>query len=65
MSALLGLILYLLVFRPLRAAPAVARAVGSLGVMVVMTGVMVQRLGTRPPPVERIFPAGSLRGRWR
>ena len=25
-----------------------------------MTGVMVQRLGTRPPPVERILPAGAF-----
>ena len=34
-TALLGLLLYLVVFRPLRAAPAVAKAVASIGVMVV------------------------------
>jgi len=57
MTALLGLVLYLLVFRPLRAAPAVAKAVASIGVMVVLTGVMVQRLGTLPVSVAHIFPS--------
>ena len=60
-SALFGLLLYLVVFRALRTAPAVARSVGSLGVMVVMTAVMVERLGTRPPLVKPIFPSGSSR----
>ncbi|HEX9545846.1 MAG TPA: hypothetical protein VF942_00830, partial [Acidimicrobiales bacterium] len=43
-SAVLGLLLYVVVFRPLRTAPAVARAVASIGVMVVLTGVMGERL---------------------
>jgi branched-subunit amino acid ABC-type transport system permease component len=47
-SAVLGLLLYVVVFRPLRTAPAVARAVASIGVMVVLTGVMSERLGTTP-----------------
>ena len=37
-----------------------AKAVASLGVMVVMTGVMVVRQGTAPPPVQRIFAEGSF-----
>jgi ABC-type branched-subunit amino acid transport system ATPase component/ABC-type branched-subunit amino acid transport system permease subunit len=60
-TALLGLLLYALVFRPLRSAPPVAGAVASLGVAIVLTGVITQRLGTRPQPVERIFPAEQLR----
>jgi len=62
----LGLALYGLTFRPLRVAPPVAKAVASLGVMVVMTGVILQRMGTTPVPVDKIFPTevyelGSLR----
>jgi ABC-type branched-subunit amino acid transport system ATPase component/branched-subunit amino acid ABC-type transport system permease component len=65
-TALLGLLLYLIVFRPLRAAPAVAKAVASIGVMVVMTGLMAQRLGTAPVSVDAILPTnvwtlGSVR----
>jgi ABC-type branched-subunit amino acid transport system ATPase component/branched-subunit amino acid ABC-type transport system permease component len=56
MTALLGLVLYLLVFRPLRAAPSVAKAVASIGIAVVLTGVMVQRLGTNPVSVAHVFP---------
>ena len=55
-TRLLGLLLYLVVFRPLRAAPAVAKAVASIGVMVVMTGLMSQRLGTAPVSVDPILP---------
>jgi ABC-type branched-subunit amino acid transport system ATPase component/branched-subunit amino acid ABC-type transport system permease component len=55
-NALLGLVLYLVVFRQLRSAPPVAKAVASLGLMVLLTGVMTQRLGTNPPPVAKVFP---------
>jgi len=57
-SAAVGLLLYVVVFRPLRTAPAVARAVASIGVMVVLTAVMSQRLGTTPINVEPILPRG-------
>jgi ABC-type branched-subunit amino acid transport system ATPase component/branched-subunit amino acid ABC-type transport system permease component len=65
-SAVLGLLLYVVVFRPLRTAPAVARAVASIGVMVVLTGVMSERLGTTPVNVAGILPSkiwilGSVR----
>jgi len=55
-AAVLGLLLYGLVFRPLRAAPPVARAVASLGVMVVLTGDILQRVGSNPVNVTGIFP---------
>jgi ABC-type branched-subunit amino acid transport system ATPase component/ABC-type branched-subunit amino acid transport system permease subunit len=58
-AALLGLFLYVAVFRPLRHASATAKAVASLGVMVVMTGVIVQRQGTDPPPVRAVFAEGD------
>jgi len=65
-SALLGLLLYLVVFRALRTAPVVARAVASIGVMVVLTGLMAQRLGTTPVNTSAILPnhvwrLGSIR----
>ena len=55
-TAVLGLALYLLVFRPLRTAPAVARAVASIGVMVILTSVMTQRVGVNPVNVGPILP---------
>jgi ABC-type branched-subunit amino acid transport system ATPase component/branched-subunit amino acid ABC-type transport system permease component len=58
--AVLGLLLYAVIFRPLRNAPAMARAVASLGVMVLLTGVMTQREGTTPPSVAKIFPQGKF-----
>jgi ABC-type branched-subunit amino acid transport system ATPase component/ABC-type branched-subunit amino acid transport system permease subunit len=62
----LGLVLYASTFRPLRAASPVAKAVASLGVMVVVTGVIIQRLGSAPVAVDPIFPTnvwtlGSIR----
>jgi ABC-type branched-subunit amino acid transport system ATPase component/ABC-type branched-subunit amino acid transport system permease subunit len=56
-NALVGLLLYAVVFRPLRAAPPVAKAVASLGVMIVLQELMVQGLGTDPLSVDPIFKA--------
>ena len=58
LAALLGALLYVLVFRPLRDAPQLARAVASLGVLVVLQGVMAIRQGTSPVSVGAIFPTG-------
>jgi ABC-type branched-subunit amino acid transport system ATPase component/branched-subunit amino acid ABC-type transport system permease component len=55
-ASLLGLVLYLVVFRPLRRATPVARSVASLGVNLAMVGLFAQRLGTSPVVVEPIFP---------
>jgi sulfate-transporting ATPase len=57
-AALLGALLYLLVFRPLREAPPLARAVASLGVLVVLQGLLAIRQGTNPISVKAIFPTG-------
>ncbi|MGF7239371.1 MAG: ABC transporter permease subunit [Frankia sp.] len=55
-TAVLGALLYLAVFRPLREAPPLARAVASLGVLVVIQSLMANRVGTEPVSVDAIFP---------
>ncbi len=62
-SAVLGALLYVVVFRPLRNAPPLARAVASLGVLVVLQTMMSNRLGTLPVSVAPIYP--SHRWTWR
>jgi ABC-type branched-subunit amino acid transport system ATPase component/branched-subunit amino acid ABC-type transport system permease component len=56
-NTLLGALLYFVVFRPLRNAPQLARAVASLGVLVVIQELMALRVGTSPVSVSAIFPA--------
>ncbi|WP_007508085.1 branched-chain amino acid ABC transporter permease/ATP-binding protein [Pseudofrankia saprophytica] len=56
-GALLGALLYGLVFRKLLDAPPLAKAVASLGVLVIIQSVMVIRVGVAPVSVEQIFPA--------
>ena len=60
-SGALGLLLYAAVFRPLRNGSAVANAVASIGVSIVITGLVSERVGTSPRPVPRIFPTGQFR----
>lgn len=55
-SAVVGLVMYALVFRPLRTSPPVARAVASLGLMTLITALISERLGTDPVTVDPIFP---------
>ncbi|GAB2857494.1 ABC transporter permease subunit [Nocardioides pacificus] len=55
-AAALGLLLYGLVFRPLRGASPVAKAVASIGVMLVIQGLLASRVGTNPVPVDSILP---------
>jgi sulfate-transporting ATPase len=55
-NAVLGALLYIAVFRPLRDAPQLAKAVASLGVLVVIQGLMVIRAGTAPVSVAAVFP---------
>ncbi len=57
--ALVGPLLYLAVFRPLRRATPVAKAVASVGVMVVLNGVFQLRFGSQPPPSSGILPSGT------
>jgi ABC-type branched-subunit amino acid transport system ATPase component/ABC-type branched-subunit amino acid transport system permease subunit len=56
-AGLLGALLYALVFRPLRAAPAAAKAVASVGVMIVLQALLATQLGSSAVTVAPIFPA--------
>src|ERR1700728_2778687 len=60
-TVMLGLLLYAVVFRPMRGAPAVARAVASIGLTVLMTGLIQQRVGDTPVNVGSIFPSTSYK----
>ncbi|MCW2546283.1 MAG: transporter [Mycobacterium sp.] len=59
-AAVLGVVLYLLVFRPLRKAPPVAKAVASLGLMIIIQADVATRVGTSPVSVDAIFPTGTV-----
>jgi branched-chain amino acid transport system permease protein len=56
-AAALGLAAYVVVFRPLRAAPALARVVASVGLMVTIQAAIVLRFGSDNRPVAAILPA--------
>jgi ABC-type branched-subunit amino acid transport system ATPase component/branched-subunit amino acid ABC-type transport system permease component len=56
-AGLLGALLYALVFRPLRATPAAAKAVASVGVMIVLQALLATQLGSSAVSVAPIFPA--------
>ena len=59
-DAAVGLIMYATTFRPLRGAPSIAKAVASIGVMVVLTGLVTLRFGTNPMAVGAIFPTNTI-----
>ncbi|WP_245672724.1 branched-chain amino acid ABC transporter permease/ATP-binding protein [Aldersonia kunmingensis] len=55
-SGVLGLVLYVVVFRPLRTAPPLARAVASIGLMVLFVALAGLRVGSAAIGVDPIFP---------
>ena len=59
-EALLGMVLYLIVFRPLRSAVPLARAIASLGVMLALTAALARTVGTAPIAVDPIFSKSTL-----
>lgn len=60
LAGLFGVLLYGLVFRPLRSAPPVAKAVASIGVMLVIQAVLAARVGTVSISVKAILPNDPL-----
>ena len=60
LSAALGLLLYFAVFRQLRGRSPLAKAVASLGVMILLLGLVGQRSDGSPALAEAIFPSGRL-----
>ena len=59
LAGVLGVLLHLLVFRPLRNAPAAAKAVASIGVLLVIQAALAQRVGTSPVSTPPILPGGT------
>ena len=57
--AVVGLVINLAIFRPMRSAPPVAKAVASIGLMVLFTGVFVQRVGSTAVAVQPILPTSA------
>src|SRR3954468_729856 len=55
-SALLGLLFHLLIFRPLRHAPPLAKVVASVGLLIVLQSIIVLRFTGTPRPVKPILP---------
>ncbi|MEU6185833.1 branched-chain amino acid ABC transporter permease/ATP-binding protein [Nocardia sp. NPDC047038] len=55
-AAAIGALLYFAVFRALRTAPAVAKAVAALGIALLVPALLAQRLGTATVAVDPIFP---------
>jgi len=60
-AAGLGLVAYLLVFRPLRGAPPLAGLVASVGLMATLQALIVLRFGFSGRPVPVILPAEPVR----
>ncbi len=60
LEALVGVVLYVAVFRFLRAAPPVAKAVASLGVMVLLTALVAEQAGNDQTLVAPIFPSRTF-----
>jgi sulfate-transporting ATPase len=54
-AALFGALLYLVVFRALRQAPPLAKTVASLGVLVIISGLVRNQVGSTPVSVGPIF----------
>ncbi|MGV9709043.1 ABC transporter permease subunit [Gordonia sp. NPDC003424] len=59
-AAILGILCYALIFRPMRTSSVVAKAVASIGLMIVLQAVIAQRVGTQLPLVEPIFPLKTI-----
>lgn len=60
-GVLLGLVAHLLVFRPLRDAPALAKVVASAGLTLALQSLIVLRFGTDARTVDPILPSSPVR----
>ena len=59
-AAGLGLLIHLLIFRPLRTGPPLAKIVASVGLLVVLQSMIGLRFGTGGRTVEPMLPSGSV-----
>ena len=60
MAAVLGLLIHLLVFRPLRGAPLLAKVVATVGVFILLQSLVLLRFGTSNETVRAILPTDTL-----
>ncbi len=60
LSSALGLVLYFVVFRPLRRRSGLAKTVASLGVMILLSGLVIERAVGGPALGGPIFPSGRI-----
>ncbi len=61
LAAVLGLVVHLLIFRPLRRAPALAGLVASVGLLATLQALIVLRFGQGGRPVPAVVAAGPVR----
>jgi branched-chain amino acid transport system permease protein len=59
-AALLGLVLHVIVFRPLHGAPPLAKVVATVGLLLALEALIVLRFGTEPVAVAPLLPSGSV-----
>ena len=60
-AAVMGVLFHLLIFRPLRHAPVLAKVVASIGLMLTLEAIIVRRFtGNVAPDVNEIFPSTSF-----
>jgi ABC-type branched-subunit amino acid transport system permease subunit len=59
-SAVLGLVLYVIVYRPLRGASPLTRVCASVGVMLALQAIAVLNYSTEPVTTNPIFPSSGL-----
>lgn len=60
-SALLGLAMHVLVFRPLRSAPPLAKTVAAVGLILVLQAIIALRFGSDARPARPVLPNRSVR----
>ncbi len=60
MAAVLGLIVHLLVFKPLRGAPVLAKVVATVGIFIILQSVVLLRFGTQNESVRAILPSDTV-----
>ena len=60
LGALLGAVSHYLIFRPLRHAPPLAKVVATVGWLLVLQGIVVQRFGTDSRPVAPLLPQDGV-----
>ena len=59
-ATVIGVLLHVLVFWPLRNSPPVAKVIASVGLSVVITTVLVARFGTVGPLIQPLLPSNTL-----